>query len=195
MADRRRITRGRAASGALAVMLLAAPRFGPFDAATNRSAATATAPTPRATDLQQAQRVGGAVTAEASDVATAYRILQLVNDARSANGLPALVLDARLVDAAARHAADQADRQTMTHFGGDQSSAGGRITAAGVTTAWWGENVAYGYGTAEGVVDAWMDSTGHREMVLSPHAETMGVAMRRAVNGVPYWSQTFAGSW
>ena len=100
-------------------------------------------------------------------------------------------MDSRLNQAAQLHSQDQAARKTMSHVGSDGSRAGDRITRAGYAWRSWGENVAAGYGTAESVMAAWMNSPGHRANILSGNTE-IGLGLAYASNGVPYWTQVFA---
>lgn len=53
------------------------------------------------------------------------------------------------------------------------------------------ENIAGGYSTASAVMDAWMDSKGHRENILDPDFTHIGVACFE-VDSVRYWVQFFA---
>ena len=39
-----------------------------------------------------------------------------------------------------------------------------------------GENVAYGYTTPEGVVSGWMQSAGHRRILMDPKWNYIGIA-------------------
>lgn len=151
--------------------------------------------------LQSAERLRSTTTAlhvmgaVDADAVVAQQVLDEVNAHRRSAGLRPVVLDRVLELVAAGHATDQAAQRTMTHTGTDGSTAGTRIARVMPEPSWWGENVAYGYGTARAVVDAWMRSPGHRAIVLSPNAESMGVAVRRSVEGVSYWAQLFAGTW
>ena len=54
-----------------------------------------------------------------------------------------------------------------------------------------GENVAYGYPTGRKVVQAWMNSPGHRANILEPSFRMLGMAMRRCDDGTPYAAQVF----
>ncbi|MFD1827405.1 CAP domain-containing protein [Mumia zhuanghuii] len=55
-----------------------------------------------------------------------------------------------------------------------------------------GENIAYGYRWPRHVVDAWMDSPGHRANILEPRYRRIGVGVRRDSRGVVWVSQVFA---
>ena len=51
-----------------------------------------------------------------------------------------------------------------------------------------GENIAMGQTTAEQVVDAWMNSEGHRKNILNANYTHIGVGFSKGGN---YWSQMF----
>ena len=80
----------------------------------------------------------------------------------------------------------------MTHAGWDGSNPGQRIVAAGYSSSTWGENVAFGQPTVAAVTDAWMNSPGHRAIILSPNFTELGAAAVAGVNGAVYWTMDFA---
>lgn len=55
------------------------------------------------------------------------------------------------------------------------------------------ENIAYGQRTPEIVMNAWMNSSGHRTNILSKNVEYIGVGVVYS-NGIYYWTQLFASS-
>mgnify|MGYP003302462619 FL=1 len=55
------------------------------------------------------------------------------------------------------------------------------------------ENIAYGQRTPEIVMNAWMNSSGHRANILSKNVEYIGVGVVYS-NGIYYWTQLFASS-
>jgi uncharacterized protein YkwD len=55
------------------------------------------------------------------------------------------------------------------------------------------ENIAYGQRTPEIVMNAWMNSSGHRANILSKNVEYIGVGVVYS-NGNYYWTQLFASS-
>ena len=73
----------------------------------------------------------------------------------AANGLPSLVLDARLSRAAAAHSADQARRGRMGHSGSDGSGPMDRAARAGYRPKIASENVAAGYKSFSDVMRGW----------------------------------------
>ena len=64
------------------------------------------------------------------------------------------------------------------------------MRAFGVSYRTAGENIAMGYATPAGVVEAWMNSEGHRANILSANYTTLGVVY---VADGGYWTQWFIG--
>lgn len=54
-----------------------------------------------------------------------------------------------------------------------------------------GENVAYGFTSPEGVMDAWMDSPGHRANILGEGYRLLGVGAKQSDEGRWYLAQVF----
>ncbi|MBL1084010.1 CAP domain-containing protein [Streptomyces actinomycinicus] len=125
-------------------------------------------------------------TATASGVTA--RIVQLVNAERAKAQCRPLTVNPELTKAAQAHSADMSAHRNMSHTGSDGSSPGDRITGAGYTWSSYGENVAYGYTTAEQVMDAWMSSPGHRANILNCGFKEIGVGLAQPGS---YWTQDF----
>ncbi|MGW1284392.1 CAP domain-containing protein [Streptomyces sp. NPDC001118] len=125
-------------------------------------------------------------TATASGVTA--RILQLVNAERAKAGCQDLALNSELAKAAQAHSADMAAHQNMSHTGSDGSAPGDRITRAGYDWSAYGENVAYGYTTADQVMAGWMSSPGHRANILNCSFKEIGVGLAQPGS---YWTQDF----
>jgi uncharacterized protein YkwD len=128
--------------------------------------------------------------AHAQDTA---RVLDLVNQHRAAAGLSPLIRAAELDSAARRHSDDMATHNFMSHTGSDGSTPGQRISAAGYQWSTYGENIAAGYSTAEAVVNAWMNSSGHRANILNSRYKEIGLAVtyRAGTTYRYYWTQDF----
>lgn len=101
------------------------------------------------------------------DVSVEAELLALINAERTSRGLPPLVQASELTQAARRHSQDMANNNFFSHTGSDGSTAGERISDAGYN--WWtyGEIIAAGYPDAESAVAGWMNSPGHRAIILS----------------------------
>ena len=54
-----------------------------------------------------------------------------------------------------------------------------------------GENIAYGQKTPSEVMNAWMNSSGHRANILNANFTEIGVGMVKKADGTPYWVQMF----
>ncbi|WP_418752019.1 CAP domain-containing protein [Frisingicoccus sp.] len=114
----------------------------------------------------------------------AYKVLTLVNKERTSRGLQALSMDQNLMDAAMQRAAE-----TVVLFDHTRPSGYSCFTA---TSKAFGENIAYGswpYYGAEGIMDGWMNSEGHRANILGDYT-TIGIGCFQ-YNGVAYWVQLF----
>ncbi|HSQ47736.1 MAG TPA: CAP domain-containing protein [Lutibacter sp.] len=54
-----------------------------------------------------------------------------------------------------------------------------------------GENVAYGYSTAEGVVKGWLNSDGHRKIIENPDYTHVGISMETSADNRNYFTNIF----
>lgn len=117
------------------------------------------------------------------------RVVELVNASRARNGLGALTCDAAAVQAARLHSQDQCRRGYMGHDGSDGSDAGDRMRREGGSFSAWGENVAYGASTPEGVHDMWMNSRGHYGNIMGNFGR-IGVGLD-VCGGTYYWTEAF----
>ncbi len=129
---------------------------------------------------------GGTSTSTSS---AAQAVLAEVNAARAQNGLSALTLDASMNRAAAVRAAELA--QSFSHTRPNGSRGLTALNEAGVSYRTAGENIASGQQTAQAVVSAWMNSSGHRANILSSSFGRMGVG-QATIGGRTYWVQLFA---
>ncbi|MFQ4137054.1 CAP domain-containing protein [Nodosilinea sp. PGN35] len=123
--------------------------------------------------------------------AIAQELLRLVNVERQRVNAPPLVLNEQLTAAAQRHAQDMATSRRMSHTGSDGSTMRSRIDATQYSWSTIGENVAMGQPTAAAVMNAWMNSPGHRQNILNPAFRELGVGHATGGNR-PYWVQVFA---
>ena len=73
----------------------------------------------------------------------------------------------------------------------DGRNFGTAITDLGITYRGAGENIAWGQKTPEAVMNAWMNSEGHRANILNPNFKKLGVGYRTDSQRTPYWTQLF----
>jgi uncharacterized protein YkwD len=132
-----------------------------------------------------------AAAASKRTVAGPKGIIDALNQARAANGLPALA-DSRALAAAARaHAASMARRGYFAHDSADGTPFWRRIAAfypVGRFTRWQvGETLYWSRpaSSAAGVVSAWLDSPEHRDILLGNWAQVgVGVVVVPSAPGV-----------
>ncbi|WP_433531928.1 CAP domain-containing protein [Micromonospora sp. CA-263727] len=151
-----------------------------------------TATSPLSVERQGSPSRGTSASATPSTGATseAAEVVALVNAERAKAGCDALSIDEKLMTAAQRHSQDQADTQNMSHTGSDGSDPGTRIDRVGYAWRTYGENVAWNQKTPAAVMEAWMNSPGHKANILNCAFTEIGVGVASS-NG-PYWTQVFA---
>jgi uncharacterized protein YkwD len=119
-------------------------------------------------------------------------VVCLINQERAQHHLPLLEASSLLNRSA--------QGWTNVMVSSDQFSHGAnftsRISAAGYVWRSAGENIATGYSTPRGVVNAWMASTGHCQNILSPRFREVGTGVsRRPIAGLSSgggtWTQDF----
>lgn len=114
------------------------------------------------------------------DLANEQSVIDLINQNRSANGLPPFTLVSELTQAARRHSRDMAENNFTGHTGSDGSNGGQRMQEAGYEWAWWAETIGWGFGgNPASMVNWWMNSPIHRGIILSDSLEDLGVGYAR----------------
>ncbi|HSP71268.1 MAG TPA: CAP domain-containing protein [Gaiellaceae bacterium] len=114
-----------------------------------------------------------AVAGASSMTSSEASLLREINRVRIAHGVPALHFDARLARAARAHSEDMARKGYFAH-----GSFAGRMLHFGVHGPFVGENLAWGtgsFGTAPGIVSAWLRSPEHRANLLRPGFRRIGL--------------------
>lgn len=122
-------------------------------------------------------------------------VVDLINAARADAGAGDLLVDLRLVAAAEGHSAYMADTETLSHTGSGGSTFVDRIEAEGYDSPTsGGEVIASGQTTATAVVDAWLASVGHRDILLDDRYDHIGVGYAESLGGTPYWTVDVGGN-
>lgn len=122
-----------------------------------------------------------------------YQAMDITNRYRRNAGLQNVYRSSQVSRAAQYHANDMARRRTMTHTGSNGSNAGQRVSAQGFFWRSVGENVAAGQTSAQQVMTAWMNSSGHRANILNWRYQYIGIGVARGSNGVYYWCMVLVG--
>ncbi len=112
----------------------------------------------------------------------AYEVLNIVNQRRAENGQSALAMDKSLLESAMLRAAEITVDFSHTRPNGDDCFS--------VDDLAYGENIAYGFDSASSVMNAWMDSEGHRNNILRSSYKSVGIGCFYK-NGTYYWVQLF----
>ncbi|MEH7438570.1 CAP domain-containing protein [Neobacillus drentensis] len=131
-------------------------------------------------------------TSESTYSLSAYeqKVVDLTNQERAKNGLPALKVDLSLSKMARDKSQDMSTNHYFSHTSPTYGSPFDMMKKYGITYRYAGENIAMGQRTPEEVVTAWMNSEGHRKNILSPNFTYIGVGY--VANG-NYWTQEFIG--
>jgi uncharacterized YkwD family protein len=118
------------------------------------------------------------------------QVVNLTNTERSKNGLPALKVDPTLSKMAHEKARDMSANNYFNHTSPTYGSPFDMMKQFGITYHYAGENIAMGQQTPQEVVNAWMNSAGHRANILNSNYTYIGVGYVAQGN---YWVQEFIG--
>ncbi|MEV0225053.1 CAP domain-containing protein [Streptomyces sp. NPDC050704] len=143
---------------------------------------TTKAPATKAPKTTPPQAASGASTAEAE-------VLSLVNAERAKAGCSPVSASNSLAALAEAFSKDMAARDFFDHTDPSGATPWDRAEEAGVSNL-GGENIARGQADAAAVMEAWMNSPGHRANILNCDFKTLGVGAHFASGG-PWWTQDF----
>ncbi|MDC0770360.1 CAP domain-containing protein [Streptomyces sp. HD] len=146
------------------------------------------APAPAKTKEPGKEQAGAPVQVSA-EAAAAAEVLKLVNEERAQVGCSAVAANSSLTDLAQAFSADMADRGFFDHTDPSGASPWDRAAKAGITDL-GGENIARGQADAAAVMEAWMNSPGHKANILNCDFKTLGVGVHFGAGG-PWWTQDF----
>ena len=118
------------------------------------------------------------------------QVISLVNEIRVQNGLSALTENWQLSRVARYKSQDMADLGYFSHNSPTYGTPFQMMKQFGITYRSAGENIANGYSTAQAVVNAWMNSPGHRANILNASYSQIGVGYVARGN---HWTQMFIG--
>ncbi|MGY0018955.1 CAP domain-containing protein [Streptomyces sp. YJ-C3] len=127
--------------------------------------------------------------ATSSESAAAAQVLTLVNQERAKVGCSPVTADSGLASLATAFSEDMAARNFFDHTDPDGATPWDRAKKAGITDL-GGENIARGQANAQSVMDAWMNSPGHKANILNCDYKTLGVGVHFGSGG-PWWTQDF----
>jgi uncharacterized YkwD family protein len=114
------------------------------------------------------------------------QVVQLVNQQRAKNGLRALTHRADLKAVAHKKAEDMINSNYFSHTSPNYGSPFQMMKTFGISYQTAGENIAKGQKTPQEVMNAWMNSPGHRANILKADFDTIGVGFYHGA-----WVQMF----
>ena len=115
-------------------------------------------------------------------------VVEIVNQKRKENGLNPLIIDEKLSHVARVKSQDMADNHYFDHTSPTYGSPFDMMEKFGISYRAAGENIAKGQKTPKEVVNAWMNSSGHRKNILSSSYTHIGVGHVSKGN---LWTQMF----
>lgn len=118
-------------------------------------------------------------------------VARLVNAERAKYGLPALRFDWEVSRVARIKSQDMINKGYFSHSSPTYGSPFNMMENFGLRFSAAGENIAMGQRTPKEVMNAWMNSAGHRANILSRSFTVIGVGAAKKSNGVIYWTQMF----
>ncbi|WP_431988256.1 CAP domain-containing protein [Streptomyces parvulus] len=127
--------------------------------------------------------------AVSEEAAAEAQVLKLVNDERAKVGCSPVAANSALRDLAEDFSRAMATQGFFDHTDPGGATPWDRAAAAGIDNL-GGENIARGQADAQAVMDAWMDSPGHRANILNCDFQTLGVGVHFGSGG-PWWTQNF----
>ncbi|RDI43113.1 CAP domain-containing protein [Falsibacillus pallidus] len=152
----------------------------------------AEAPAQQQTQTQQKAADTSKDTSAQNGALSAYeqQVVDLTNKERTQRGLSPLKVDTALSKMARDKSADMQKNNYFDHQSPTYGSPFDMMKKYGISYQSAGENIAMGQQTPQEVVNAWMNSQGHRENILNPNYTHIGVGY---VENGHYWTQEFIG--
>lgn len=108
---------------------------------------------------------------------TPSEIIRLTNEERAANGLSAVTENSLLDSAALAKGNDMLAKGYWAHFAPDGTSPWSFFVDFGYKYRYAGENLARDFSDAGSAVDAWMNSPSHKENILNPKYQEVGIGV------------------
>lgn len=118
-------------------------------------------------------------------------VIRLTNQERAKQGLPALKSDWQLSRVARYKSRDMRDQGYFAHNSPTYGSPFEMMKSFNISYRKAAENIAAGQRTPQEVVQAWMDSPGHRKNILDKDLTYIGVGYAEGGSYGYYWTQQF----
>ena len=121
----------------------------------------------------------------------AEAVLNLVNAERKKAGLKSLTLSDKLTSLASAKSKDMANKNYFSHTSPTYGTPFEMLKSYNVSYKSAGENIAAGQRTPDEVMQAWMNSSGHRANILNKNYNQLGVGYYKGGSYGVYWTQLF----
>jgi uncharacterized YkwD family protein len=105
------------------------------------------------------------------------QMVNLVNQARAQNNVPALKVDMQVTNVARIKAQDMIDNKYFSHYSPKYGSPFDMMKAFAINYVQAGENIA-GNGNVQAAENALMNSPGHRKNILNPEYTHIGIGIK-----------------
>jgi uncharacterized protein YkwD len=125
---------------------------------------------------------------KASYTALEKDIMELINEHRKELNLSELTTMSLVSNVANGHTHYMIQQGTVSHDNFAQRAAELQERANAEKV---GENVAYGFGTAEGVVNAWLNSEDHRKIIETEDYTHFGISTEKDSSGRNYFTHIY----
>ncbi len=109
---------------------------------------------------------------------SSQRLLDLINGVRQEQNLSPLALNNKLTSAAELKTANMLDNNYFEHTSPTGVTPWHWFKLAGYNFAWAGENLAMDFFDTDKVFQAWMNSPAHRDNILNPRFQEIGIAVK-----------------
>lgn len=120
------------------------------------------------------------------------QMINLINQARSNAGLPALQVSSDLTKAARAKSKDMVDKNYFSHTSPTYGSLTSMLQHFGISYSAAGENLAMNTnGSVNAAHESLMNSPGHRSNILEPRFSYVGVGIQVRSDGSHYFTQLF----
>lgn len=146
-------------------------------------------PTPTPTKTPTPSTGGSSEDNNDYDSSFASQVLKIVNQERAKAGVSPLTISQELVAPANKRAKEI--KEVFSHTRPNGTAWDTVLSEYNVSVGAAGENIAYNFNTPEEVMDAWMNSVGHKANILSANFKHIGIGVYE-VGGSVYCEQLFS---
>lgn len=119
------------------------------------------------------------------------QVVALTNQQRARYGLPPLKMNWELQRMARIKSEDMRTRNYFDHMSPSYGSPFTMMSSFGIHYSYAGENIAAGQPSPQAVVNAWMQSPGHRANILNKNYTQIGCGVAFGGSYTVYWTQEF----